>query len=32
MHSFNIPVHDILYDQLEQLNNAIQNYENGLSK
>ncbi|VDK74282.1 unnamed protein product [Litomosoides sigmodontis] len=31
VHAFNLPVDDILYNRLEQLNNAIQNYENGLN-
>uniref|UniRef100_A0A1I7VKY5 acid phosphatase n=1 Tax=Loa loa TaxID=7209 RepID=A0A1I7VKY5_LOALO len=31
VHAFNIPIDDLQYDQLEQLNNAIQNYENGLN-
>ncbi|VDM22945.1 unnamed protein product [Wuchereria bancrofti] len=30
IHAFTIPVNSLLYDQLEQLNNEIQNYENGL--
>lgn len=32
VHAFDIPIDNFLYNQLEQLNNAIQNYENGLSK
>ncbi|KAK6103461.1 Histidine phosphatase (branch 2) family protein [Brugia pahangi] len=31
MHAFTTPVSSLLYDQLEQLNNEIQNYENGLN-
>uniref|UniRef100_A0A0R3RLP0 acid phosphatase n=1 Tax=Elaeophora elaphi TaxID=1147741 RepID=A0A0R3RLP0_9BILA len=31
VHAFDTPVDDLLYDQVQQLNNAIQNYENGLN-
>ncbi|MCP9262159.1 hypothetical protein DINM_005450 [Dirofilaria immitis] len=31
IHAFEIPISDLLYDQLEQLSHEIQNYKNGLN-